>query len=782
MKGIFYRKVVKRMKKFRRNEKGTVLLTVLCFTTMCLVIAAIALRVSNRSNAQSTDNVMKAQAQITAEHYLEQYLDTFEDVVGSNGAVRKNYDPLKTIAGPNETSPTKITIAVKQKEGAMSQVNISDGTLEQTAVYGGNCTIYVYKDSSGGIVVKADASYGEQSSVASAYFYGQAPATSLNKNAIETCGGYDVSNTACVSGDILLSNDNPDIVTKFKNNNGVYQSNFKTNGNLSNNPENVKFGDTLQGNAPTITAEGFMYFTQLVIKTDVGKTDANGKHATDSGYDPSNLLNKNGYLNCQYKIFLNQSANEIGSNNRPIDIYCSGLTVGLMPSTAYGNYSDADVSGFKTSIETTFGQTTMSNNSGDMKIYGNVYCSKHPTKSNEIIGDGDLIVNTQNSLNIHGDVVVDGNIYINGANLTVDGNVYCTGNYDASKINLTSGHSISTTLPANQRAQKPSMNYSPGLYEYGVLDNPEITDPQNYKSQTPAHMYAQNDEKTKYFQNNFLSALEYKLGDSVGSNPVSSGYPGNDSNLSGKEITIYKSCRLTPAQVLSDKTTSNPVKYKIEVTTTDVWILLPAITNDGITINAQFMVNNPNNGHHCYFVFYQYDPVKDANNDYTSDDTAVKAAAKNSAAAYYKNGTGSGYDAEVTFMPYACHREGCLFTKSFMDSFSDQTPDNQDAKTNIVVLVPDDFQINLTKRGGGFFNTFHAVFFGPYADLNPNTNEGTIVYGQDKVDNYITDEASQLKQNARFCDLADDSILHTFLTQAPTTGGIINLQYFIKHK
>ena len=776
------------MKGIRRNQKGTVLLTVLCFTTMCMVIAAIALRISNRANAQSTENVMKSQAQITAEHYLEKYLSTFPTVTGSDGEVRYNYDSLRTIAGANEENPATITISVKQASN-LSEVNVSNANLATTAAYGGNCTIYVYKTGSGGIVVKSMGDYDGQTGLASAYFYGEAPSASLNKNAIETCGAYGVGETACVSGDILLSYVDPNVNVKFKNNNGAYECNFKTNGNLSNNPENVRFTDTVQGNAPTITAEGYMFFTQLDIYTSVGKTDAAGKHAGDTGYDKNNLLNKNGYLNCDHKIFLEQSANNIGRAGKPIDIYCRGAVVGLMPTEAYGGYTATAASKFKQDIETMFGLPTHANNSGDQKMNGNFYCYKRA--GGTISDDGDFIVNTQNSYTINGDLVVDGNIYVNGADLVVTGNVYCTGTVtgkikDSSgkQFNTPGGKAISKTLPSDARSIQPPMNYSPGLYVYGTNENPTIYSPQNYKSQTPYKMYQQNDVKSKYFKDNYLAALEKTLA----TPGVATGYVDDSKdNIVGKEIHIKKSCRLNPVQIgVGIGGANDGAKFVVDVDAQDIWILLPATpgatpaANSANLMRARFMVKNPKNGHHCYFVFYNYDSSAYSLAGFDNEDDYYKSAdGKDDASIYYERQAGDF--AEETLFQIAPNTSGKfgIFTNDFA-GWDSQNPTNADAETNIVFLVPDDFTLEL--GAGGFLTKIQAVVYGPLATFNPRINTGNKVYGQVKVNYYNTDGASNIDESMRFNDLSKDSILHSFLTQGASGGGILNLQYYIRHK
>ena len=792
------------MKGIRRNQKGTVLLTVLCFTTMCMVIAAIALKISNQANKESTDNVMKSQAQITAEHYLEQFLSNFETVTGTDGKPRYNYDDLKKIAGANEENPGVVTISVNQS-GKTSGVNVSNADLSETAAYGGNCTIYVYKQGSG-IVVKSMGQYSDQTGLASAYFYGDTPSANLNKNAIETSGDYDVFESATVAGDVLLSYVDPNVTVKFQNNNGTYKSNFKTEGNLAQNSQKVTFGDTVQGNAPTITAEGFMYFYQLIIQTNVGKTDANGKHYGDTGYDPKHLLNKNGYLNTDKKLFITfeQSGTKIGSPEKPIDIYSRGVVIGDIPDFEYGSYDETAVKSFRKTIINTFGNINPSHNtSAKAEINGNVYCYKNSGSTKPMNDDGDFIVyrtNTGEPQVINGDLVVDGNIYLFGyKTLKVTGNVYCTGTVEGTIIGADGkAKTVSKDLPSDARAQKPRMTYAPGLYVYGDpdYDDPSIYRPQNYKTQSPYKMFQQNDEKSKFFKDRFLDALDYTLA----TPGVATGYI-DDTNIANREITINKSCRLNFYQIGTGNAGGNDgAKYTVNVVDKDIWILLPMIPlqeNEHPTIHndtqnsymgknymaARFKVNNPKNGHHCYFVFYYYDSALDKDvvensvtkNYYSTDD------GKDKASLYYERQTG-GFGAygklEFAIQPNAGGKNA-IFTSSFSD-WDTIPPTNPEAETNIVFLIPDDVDFHVGY--GSWTAIYQAVFYGPNADLTFHCNQsGNNIYGQIKVDNYHIDGSSN--DNAvHFCDLSKSSILHSFLTSGAAAAGTLNLQYYIRHK
>lgn len=832
------------MKKIRRNEKGTVLLTVICFTTMCMVIAAIALRVSNKSNTQSNENVMRSQAQITAEHYLEQYLSTFPTAMGDDGVERRNYDGLKDIAGSDEDNATRVTISIQQSENITSQLNISDGTLANTSAYGGNCSIYVYKAASGGYVVKAVGNYGGQEGSASAFFHGDTPATNLNKNAIETCGAYKIVNSACVSGDVLLEFSNQKSVTFFENNNGVYNSNFKTQGNLFDKSENLTFGDTLMGNAPTITAEGSMAWNQLVIKTDVGKTDATGKHVGDSGYDITNLRNKNGYVSAKGRIFFyGNRGNKVGTDGHPIDVYCSSMSIGKLPDGSeamfdgdasrqykYSQYKEQLIGTSDTTKLGSFVYSESDDNTGPYlypnlndgegsgidSFYGNIYIkartynAESDTVASDLDYNGDLTINNKNKVVINGDVYVDGNIYINNLNdggMDINGTLYYTGEIYGDASRLTAKNKVKgwPTTGQVERATQPDMNYAPGLFVQGTCENPTITSPtQTYLSKTPAKMYKDNSEKTKYFATNFAKAIAHGLGDSYteGSTsvPVCPEYATYGENVVNKRMTIQRSCYLTEQQVYGGTgpgTNGNDgALFTVKIDGADIWILLPAKNGAGktveriphlswtdnstspptnyywyedkvtikdvITQRARFYVETAaGDKHHCYFAFYNCDNMDEADMFYTDlgcSSWYTLAANASGTPAVFTNGFGE-YDG----------------------TSAKNVPGYADDDTNIVYLIPDGFTVEV--GDGGFTGQYQATFYGPLADVYVRTNtSGNKVFGQIKANKYYSDGTSGLAQAAAFADLREDSILHTYLTSASAETGSLTFQYYIKHK
>ena len=67
---------MKKHVKKNRNKKGSVLLTVMCFTLVCMLIASTALSLASYSAKTSNKNVRSTQAEISAQNYLQEYINT----------------------------------------------------------------------------------------------------------------------------------------------------------------------------------------------------------------------------------------------------------------------------------------------------------------------------------------------------------------------------------------------------------------------------------------------------------------------------------------------------------------------------------------------------------------------------------------------------------------------------------------------------------------------------------------------------------------------------------
>ncbi|WP_124099836.1 hypothetical protein [Ruminococcus sp. Marseille-P6503] len=727
------------------------MLTVICFTTVCMLIASLALSLANYSAKVSNNNIRSTQAEITAQNYLQEYINSFSG----------KYDDLASLAGTSESSPNIVNVSMRDSAGN----TVSDA---------GTCQIKIYKSGSG-VVVKSEATYAGETEVASAYFDGTASNPYESVAAIEINDAYNINDIAApVSGDITIENSDITKITTFKNNNGSYKSNVYSNGNikLGDGTTTQTFEDTLTGNAPTITALGNIYINKLEMTTNVGKTDKNGKTSLDATYDKSALLNKNGYINTDSKIIITNGNPTIGDSENDIDIYCRGAFIGKVPEY-YGN---KDNSALYSTIENDYGGSN-TNDVGQI-INGNFYCIKGSSSAQ----DGDFVVYANNTVTINGDLIVDGgDIYIfnqNGTRLNVTGKIYYTGsiydqnlnkygdaNFDMSRLNNMDTNKIINSMPTDAdelvRAVKPAMDYAPGLYEYGVKDNPTLSLPSSCITASPNAMYAagtytnsdtEKAKAAKYIQDKYNDALMHNLYSSYPTGEkVSDNYIDNDSLKNG--ITVKKSCYLT-----TDQAEMEGGKITIKLTNEDIVVLLPLTNMEG-NLNTQFRIDNDDKtgDYFCYFMFY--DPNDTLNNYYTKNNENPDGTTP----IYNLNGRN-------VQSPLICDKEFAEFNKS--DLYTSSTT------TNIFILLPDG--ITLKHGTAGMKQPLQAIIYGPNAYYELPNNAGSKVYGQVKTKS-ITVAANQ---NAAFIERvlpADNSILG-FINSALPLSGVLKLEYFTKYK
>lgn len=771
-------------KKIRANEKGAVLLTVLCFTTVIMIVAATALKIATFANRQSTQNLCKTQAQIIAENYLVGYLSTFTDV-NADGSI--NYDNLKTLAGGStEETATQVVCSLRE-EGSNGLVN----TDERTA--GGLCTIYIY-NSNGGVVVKSAATYNGETEIASAFFDGKIVRPYDSNNVIETNGGYNVTDIAApVWGDVMIENDPSTIVTKFHNSNGEFNGNFYSNSNLyfGQGTTTQKFRDTARGYAPTITAVGNIFMTNLDVKTTVGKTDYKGRKAADTGYDRNFLLNKDGYINSDSSIVLGQGCDIGGYNGTKkdsIDMYCRNLYIGSIQTPTGASTTVANQVADVAAAVNSAGMALYQNGVGQF-ITGNVYVKKGSGSSQL----GNVYVNQNGGgAIVNGDMFVDGDIYIIAGKLTIKGALFCGGTIyapDGSVItNPTSSSYIEcilkmTTNATNARSVKPDMDYAPGLYEFGVKDDPTISNPSTYRDCTPNDMYKEGTisnltnpelaKAAKYIQDKFQFALAHGTDTPYTDGSGNTAYPSDIVVVPnyaqrpakyGSGVNIYKSCKLSTTEVNPSCVAGNtPAKFTIHVTNEDIVILLP-MTGTSTQMGAKIRVDNSakTGDYFVYFMFYDPNNSAEATTNYYT-----KTAAQNSSKT-------------IVFSPGPNAKGGAQISDTMFCAMDSNTITNY-GSTNIFYMLPDGMNMNIGTNG--IHSILQGVVYGPKSKINftepANSGDFSGVYGQIKVESYYVAQNHNI-QNIFNCPPANDSILGFIAAKQPSSGNL-KFKYYIKH-
>lgn len=803
-------------KNSKKNQKGSVLFTVICFATVLLMLSTTALSLASYSAKVSNTNVRESQAAVLAEDYLDEYLRTFGT----------NYKDLKDMVGSaTEAAPVKFTVSLK--DSSNNDVKVLPSSSD-TAV------IYAYKSGTS-IIVKSEVTYAGETESCKAVFNSTSVSQYKSVAALETTDEYDIGelNTP-ISGDMIIESYDPASVVKFHN--GNYNSPFKSNifaqCNLmigsGSTPEN--FEDTTTGYAPTISALGNIGWVNGKMKTQVGKNDITGKDSKDYGYDTSNLDNKNGYINTDKKfiVLTSAAAPNIGEASKPIDIYCKGFIAGELPSSL--NNEDVasgkvDMSASKTDIENTFGST---GGNKSITTTGNIYCYKGTSQDGKS-QDGTFVLNIDQTYTINGDLVVDGDIYLVGISKIKANNIYCTGNiYDASGNSYwkngttnaayssnnsievaTSGVIARGSAPASNRATAPTMDYAPGLYDKNnpTADCKLVLPSKSIKIATTNNMFVDGlstasdkdkAEKAKFIQDKYNEALNHLITDEYDvtnmttktkAGPVAyfadkpttqvkfdDGKTDLTSDQRKKGIIIQRSCRLTEDEV-GDYTDGSSIKITVDLdkAESDVVLLLPLVEKRneewwpdhkvyytlGCTFNGQIRVSRSDNcKYFCYIMFY--DPSDLDNNFYnkaTSDPDYATLLASNQ-------------NITINFSQRDSHIPLCDTNFASMDATKINTSfDPNSTNVNNMILLPDGAKLE-TGDGG---TTLETVIYGPVSNIKMLGNNNKF-YGQVKVKSFTKASNGDYYNIVR--TLPDDESVLDYINSALPSNGETKLAYY----
>lgn len=754
-------------KRMKKNRKGSVLLTVICFTTVCMLIASLALSLANYSTKVSNNNIRSTQAEITAQNYLQEFISTFETTDPSGGV---SYTDLKNIAGTDEAHA---------KEYAVS---ISGGSSANV----GDCKIYVYNTTSG-IVVKSEATYAGETEVASAFFKTKSTPYS-STNAIEVSNGLNgTDNALIVEGDTLIESTNSTDLVYFHNAQAQADGHYYTNCNLlAAKNTDAAISDSIDDVAPTVMTEGYLFWQQCKITTSVGKYDINGNKSADINYDPDKLSNRDGYLYTNKKfIMLGVSGGTIGENAKPIDVYCHGAYLGGVPNTA-PDYDD--IRSIYSSIEGT--------NPG-ASIYGNVYCYKGMNTTSQ---SGDLYVNFNGGgAKVNGDVIVEGNIYLLGK-LTVTGKLYCSGdiyycNWDGSfsKTASISGTSLtgdseissrlivnggySNTLPCNvagissiDRSIMPDLDYDPSKYDPTdpTAENPTRNSTSIYQNATPNNMFNAADQsaakniKSKYFNAYIyggktwdeVTYIDEACNTSLKQYCESSGKSLDDVKLdiingvSSNKLYINGDYRFDDSEIKDEFKKKCEFIVKMPSTGEDIVIILP---NDSSEINISVDFSN------------------------SPKDTTVSPNVPKNFCYFMQDGgsTGDNYaGTAVTINEWRFYKTN-IRDKAVTNNA--EVVSTKDQVNNIFILVPDNCEMYIEADNG---KCMQAVVYGPKANVKikgtgspQRALVGQLLVKSVNIDNNATSIASRLP--------SPNSILD-FINNSATAS--VKLEYFTKYK
>ena len=565
-------------RRFKQNENGAVLLTVLCVMLMMIILVGASISFVSQTTQKTYRTFQAEQAYMTATTCLETYVNDIE---------------LKTLDGSDQTKQKK---AIDELV-ALSNDNGGNGYEYDVLINGdkdiekmGSCTIRVSKFNDQTIVITATAKFGSETDQVAAYVQTDTqPRSASFSNAIEICQdtGGDYNNLK-VLGDYATITGNNKSKTYVIANNFQTCGSFIVYGNVkATNNANVTLGAGL--NDSTVGGRLQIWGNFYAENTFTAQTTMNKAETNDDNY----MLIK-GEFKCKANPVIgdfdaheadNESKDE-RENKKEIDVFCENF---YCETNNYKQLGNLVVSGKDSSTFKYYGTTAY--------IYG------------DLVVDGKFDLGSSSKIEVHGNVYCSGDI---------PSNVVCVGYNGKGSEKKLNQKFPNQAVPTTGRFKVPEMSATYNEYEYypedliastnstvGVLKNKYNA---LHSSTTPTSrtLYdAEFGDGVAAFSYTYNGTKVERVNDDGAHIRVTE----SDGTVSDYAMVVNKSCIFGP-ELGQDNATEGLYKiadYKtlIHVTNEDIVILL----KPGVTVGdgkfRTFIVKNDSpasNPHYCYFV------------------------------------------------------------------------------------------------------------------------------------------------------------------------------------
>ena len=421
----------------KSNERGAVLLTVLCVMTVMIILVGAAVSFVNLTSQRTYKTFQSEQAYMTASTCLESFVNQIErDTSSVTGATE-----AEKLAQENSIKKLQ-QLAKSNATGHFEYKGNSDISRMGTC----DITVKNFTSDQSIIVVTATAKFGKEEESVAAYIYTE----TLKKkctfdNAVEIVGTQDTTyDNLHVLGDmatISSSSNDASRNNKLNNNCEVYGKSIWY-GNFENTVQSTM---TLY---PSLTDPSGGGYVIISNNLNISSNDFRVK-ATQVRKDGFNYLNVGGNINISNKLHVGSlvglsegdvpgkvatDANIDDNSRYDVDVYCHNLTINGQPCDIVGNLyvyknSDTDASGGNLTINGAGG-------AGSLSVYGDVYV------------DGNIDCNNLAALKVHG------NVYCKGS---VSGTVLCYGTGDSGANSVKTGTAAAFTKTGrNERPEIPA--------------------------------------------------------------------------------------------------------------------------------------------------------------------------------------------------------------------------------------------------------------------------------------------------------------------------------------
>ena len=557
-------------RRFKQNENGAVLLTVLCVMLMMIILVGASISFVSTTTQRTYRTFQAEQAYMTANSCLQTYVKDIElktNAEGDEAAQKEAIDNLVALSLDNGGKGYEYDVIIN-----------GETDIEKM----GSCTIRVSRFNDSTIVITATSKFGSETEQVAAYVQTNTkPRSTSYSNAIEICNDNDNTfNNLHVLGDVAT------ITGDVKTKNHYISNDTTLDGSLK-----------LYGNTDTATTPHVYFMQGLSDDSSGGNLMIWGDLTSNNSLKVTTKIPK-GDTNSDNFVLVNGKFSVLSSGGYIGNVKDGGLETGSEGKSKRTNPYEIDLFCYDMLIH-------------DVPFYhlGNI-----------IVGGGGTSTFTVEcggvGGEIWGDIVVDGKFNYTANNpITVHGSVWCTSDIPDKIVVVGEGNAPhpnckQADLPSTGRFKRPVMEDT--YNEYELMPEDFIANPDSTKGILKNQYDALHSSTAPTVKSIYESQQNNKTGSFVsGEALIRSGsnkyvqYTDTDCTKSNYICSINKSC------VLSDEMNREGIIWKrsqngkilVHVTDSDIVILLR--NNPSFAVQPTIVVKNDSpasNPHYCYFV------------------------------------------------------------------------------------------------------------------------------------------------------------------------------------
>ncbi|MBQ6676140.1 MAG: hypothetical protein IJM75_08410 [Ruminococcus sp.] len=565
-------------RRFKQNENGAVLLTVLCVMLMMIILVGASISFVSTTTQRTYRTFQAEQAYMTANSCLQTYVKDIElktNAEGDEAAQKEAIDNLVALSLDNGGKGYEYDVIIN-----------GETDIEKM----GSCTIRVSRFNDSTIVITATSKFGSETEQVAAYVQTNTkPRSTSYSNAIEICNdNKNTFNNLHVLGEVA-----------------TITGNDKTKSNFITNDTTLDGSLKLYGNTSTATNPHVYFMQGLSDDSSGGNLMIWGDLTDNNSFKVTTKIPK-GDTNSDNFVLVNGKFSVLSSGGYLGNVKDGGLETGDEGKSKRTNPYEVDLFCYDMLIH-------------DINYYqlGNIIVGGGGTGTFTVEGGG---VGGE----IWGDIVVDGKFNYTANNpITVHGSVWCTSDIPDKIVVVGEGNAKhpnakQADLPSTGRFKRPVMEDT--YNEYELMPEDFIANPDSTKGILKNQYDALHSSTAPTVKSIYESQQNNTTGSFVsGEALITSGtnkyvqYTDTDGTKSNYLCSINKSCvlnnEIAQGGILWQRSQNG--KILVHVTNQDIVILLQGYNNwENKRVcdfgNAPTIVvkndSSDSSPHYCYFV------------------------------------------------------------------------------------------------------------------------------------------------------------------------------------